>query len=325
MLRVLKYFNIYVQAAIFSFAVAFLDWESIRQVPFRDISNYISRIDNITNYGTSYISWENTISGWLTFEILWFKILEYASYLNMEPLTFLKYVTLVSAFLTYLYTRKNFGLLVSVAILLNPITIDLLSAQVRSGLAFSIFLTAISVGDGKIKTPAKILLLVLTPFIHSAMTIILAIYASSKFLESTKRIPEKYKQISFFSVILLSSVVMAIYVSSALEAIGDRRQLEGIAIKSQAYMVYWYLWAMAFAIPFLWKKTDWKVYFSTGTLLVGIVMNASGIAGFRFVALSIPVILSTVPSIRKGFIPYVIVISIIYDATLFYFWIQPDF
>ncbi|PCF91404.1 hypothetical protein CPA46_08105 [Sphingopyxis terrae subsp. ummariensis] len=118
---------------------------------------------------------------------------------------------------------------------------------------------------------------------------------------------------------------MAIYVSSALEAIGDRRQLEGIAIKSQAYMVYWYLWAMAFAIPFLWKKTDWKVYFSTGTLLVGIVMNASGIAGFRFVALSIPVILSTVPSIRKGFIPYVIVISIIYDATLFYFWIQPDF
>lgn len=320
----LRYFCLFIQAAIFSFAVAFMDWESIRAIPFSDTVNYADRIVNIYKYNSHY-TWENTILGWFIFEILWFKILEFGAYLNVDPLTFLKYISSLTAFLTYIYIRRHFGAIISAAILLNPISIDLFSSQIRSGLAFSIFLTAISIGSGKYKSFLKIFGLLLTPFIHSAMLVVCIIYTSSQMMDSLSKIPEKYKQFLYFSVIFFASIALSIYASSVLGAIGDRRQLEGIALKSHAYMAYWYLLAIVFAIPILWTKVDWRVYFSSGALLIGIVMNTFGIAGFRFIAMSLPIIISSVNSLKKEITALIILVSIIYDVCLFYFWVRPVF
>lgn len=310
------------QAVLFAYIVAFVDWEAIRGVPFRDIENYVNRIENIQKFGDYYVVLDNTIAGWISFEILWFKTLEFSTTMGIDPILFLKYITFISSFLTFLFVKKNFNSLLCWIILLNPVTIDLLSAQVRSAFAFSIFLTAISWDRGSVQKYIQIALIAVTPFIHSAMSVIIVLYLVSIFFQKINFVDFRIKHALLFFGMLFLSLAMAMYSSSVLEAVGDRRQLEGIGLKSQAYMIFWYVLIFLLAMPSLWRRIDWKIYFSMSLITVGSVLNLFGVAGFRFVALSIPIFFAAIPLAKANTRIAIILMTIAYDALLFAYWFK---
>ena len=142
------YLKVNTAAVLFALFIVFFPWVAIRGDEFEDVVNYATRIYMLRDFGMHYFIWEDSIFGWLKFEFLWFKMLVFASQMDIHPLVFVKTITAISAFLTYQFLCRYLGIGWSFVVLTNPITIDLLSSQIRSAFAFSLLLTAISFKTG---------------------------------------------------------------------------------------------------------------------------------------------------------------------------------
>ena len=318
--------NVYVTAlcsCIFAVFMAFMPWEAIRGDEFADLVNYTTRIYLLRDFGKHYFVWDDSILGWLKFEYLWFNMLVYASDLNIDPIIFIKAITLISAFLTYWFLTLYLGVVWSFVILTNPITIDLLSSQIRSGFAFSIFLVAVSLKTGTKIDWLKYPLFVALPFIHSGMHLLLLIYFSCWVMSRVERIRPATQVGVTFVVAIITAVFVARYLPAVAEIAEDRRATIQYAAKSAAYISFWLLCGIAMLISYSWENCRrWEYFFAISICIMGPLIEVMGTPGFRFVALAIPVTMAALTYLNGIIRDGVIVALPLYSMLLFYYWVQ---
>jgi hypothetical protein len=299
-----------------------LPWESIRGDEFADIQNYTSRIETIQEYGSDYFSWEWTFVGLLKVEFLWFQIISLAANNNLEAVLFLKSITAICAFINHNYLKKTLGAWWSLAILINPITIDLLSSQVRSALAFSLFLVLIKGQYEKKSKKLEAALLFALPFIHTAMIYVLAVYLLSTTLSKLKKFTNELKATASIVIAVCGAVAISVAIPSLAEAVGDRRGFSQFAVKSVTYLAFWILWGLLLSLNRSnISHSRWEYHFAIVICLSGALMDILGMPGFRFIALAIPIIFSTIPLAAKDAKTILFTATPIYGVLLFAYWI----
>lgn len=308
--------------ALYTLIIVFVPWEEIRGGAFADLQNYITRIQIIQNFGVDYFNWENTPLGLLRFEALWFLVLVIAAGSGIDPGIALKLITAFSAFAIHRYLRAYLAPVLAMALLINPITIDLLSSQIRSAFAFALFLTAVSNTDDRALSWPRMTVVLLTPFIHTGMTIVLLFYFASRALAAPTRLGTDVRGFVTVSIAVGSALCFAVVVPLLAQAIGDRRDLTAYPIKSPAYILFWLGWAAALAVSLKREACrHWRYFFALIVCLSAGLMELSGAPGFRFIALSIPIIFSTLPLIHHHLKAAVTVATPVYSLALFAYWV----
>jgi hypothetical protein len=310
-------------SVLFIIVIIFIPWETVRGSSFADVQNYVARINQLKDFGADYFLWENTFIGLLKFEFLWFQLLDFSSQINIDPLLFLNILTGISAFLLHRYMIASLGGWWSFVILINPITIDLLSSQIRSALAFSLFLTVISL---KLKPSidwTRYIWLILLPFIHTGMIVVLAFYALSNFLAKIRH-PRSTGKV-LISIILAIGVAASItfFTTTIFSAVGDRRNFLLIETKSFSYVLFWLLWGIALALSISRENCQrWEYFFAMTICISAPLMDILGTSGFRFIALSIPIIFSTLPLLSKQIKKIIILVLPFYWFVTFFYWLR---
>ncbi|EFL89124.1 EpsG family protein [Ahrensia sp. R2A130] len=307
----------------FALFIVFMPWEWVRGDEFADLVNYTTRIYDLRDYGMRAFQWEDTILGWLKFEYLWFALLTLVAKLNVEPAVFLSSVTFFSAFLTHRFLRQYIGALLAGLVLANPISIDLMSSQVRSALAFSVFL-ALAGGSatGKwawVRWGAMLAL----PFIHTAMTMILAVFAGAKIITVMPRLSPVMRSVLIGCGAAVMVVVVATFLPTLADEAGDRRQLADYGNKTAAYVMFWLLLGIALAASAARRNAvSWEYAFATFITLFGSLAEFLSLPGFRFVALAIPVIFAAMPLMKKELRQGSMVMTAAYGVLLVYYWVR---
>lgn len=310
-------------SALFACFIAFGPWEAIRGDEFADLVNYTTRIYLLRDFGKHYFVWEDTIVGWLKFEYLWFNMLAYVADRQVDPIVFIKAITLISAFLTYRFLSLYIGVAWSFVVLTNPITIDLLSSQIRSAFAFSIFLLAVSLRTGTKIDWLKYPLLVTLPFIHSGMHLLILIYASCWAMSARQWARPAIECMITVAVALVTAVFIARYLPAVAEIAEDRRALVQYATKSAAYLSFWVLFAGALAISYNRENArHWEYYFALSICILGPLVELMNTPGFRFVALGIPVIYASLICLRGIVRDGMYIATPLYTILLYYYWVQ---
>ena len=310
-------------SVVFALFVAFAPWEAIRGDEFADLVNYTTRIYLLRDYGKNYFVWENSILGWLQFEYLWFSMLAWFADMDVAPIVFIKSITLISAFLTYRFLSLYIGVGWSFVVLTNPITIDLLSSQIRSAFAFALFLLAVSLRTGTKIDWLKYPLFICLPFIHSGMHLLLLIYFSCVAMAHRDWFRPSTKTVITVIVAIVTSVFIALYLPAVAEIAEDRRALSQYASKSAAYLSFWVLFAGALVISYSKENSrHWEYYFAMSICILGPLVELMNTPGFRFVALGIPVLFAAIIYLRGVVRDGVLLASPLYSILLFYYWVR---
>lgn len=310
-------------SVLFALFVAFGPWEAIRGDEFADLVNYTTRIYLLKDFGKHYFVWEDSLTGWLKFEYLWFSLLAFVSDQDIEPIVFIKTITLISAFLTYRFLAGYIGVAWSFVVLANPITIDLLSSQIRSAFAFSIFLLAVGMRTGTKLDWIKYPLFACLPFIHSGMHLLLLIYASCISMAHRNWFRPAVETCITIIVAIITAVFIARYLPAVAEIAEDRRALVQYATKSAAYLSFWFLFGAALMISYNRENSRrWEYYFAMSICIMGPLIELMSTPGFRFVALAVPVIFAAFPYMKGIVRDGMIIASPLYYILLYYYWVQ---
>jgi len=307
----------------FALFIVFMPWEWMRGDEFADLVNYTTRIYDLRDYGMRAFQWDDTVMGWLKFEFLWFALLTVVARLDVEPTVFLSSVTFVSAFLTHRFLRQYIGALLAGIVLANPISIDLMSSQIRSALAFSFFLAlAGGTSSGRLAWLRWGAMLAL-PFIHTAMTMILAIFAGAKIITILPRLSPVMRTVLITCGAAIMVVVVATFLPTLADEAGDRRQLADYGNKTAAYVMFWLLLGIALAASAARRNAhSWEYAFATFITLFGSLAEFLSLPGFRFVALAIPVIFAAMPLMKRELRQGAIVMTAAYSVLLVYYWVR---
>ena len=219
--------------------------------------------------------------------------------------------------------RKYLGVFLATLVLLNPITIDLLSSQIRSALAFSFFLAIVSW-----RPPARLgwlkgALFLPLPFIHTGLLLILGFYAGSVVMARSRPFSPHQKVMATVAAGVALAAAIAILLPSVVEATEDRRNIAQYGLKSVTYLSYWVVCAGALIVSVnreLAKR--WEYFFALIICLVAPLLELTGLPGIRFVALAIPVIFAALAGLRGIVLHCLIFATICYQFLLILYWIQ---
>lgn len=312
-----------IAACLFALSIVFVPWDVIRGAQFADIANYAARMQAIADHGPHYFAWKDTIAGWISFEYFWFRLLVLAVQLGMEPETFIQVVAIVCSILTYRFMAARIGPWIPFIILTNPISIDLLSSQSRSALAFALFLTIVDMLPSWRHVHWRFACLAALPFIHTLSIAVIGIYAGSLFLAGTRRLSPLIKA-SLVVVAALSFVALVVAVlPSLIEATGDRRDLNGYQTKTLFYLTFWFALAGAIFLSYGPEAcARWEFLFALFVVTSAPLIEALGKPGFRFVALSIPLIWIAVTYARQPLRTPLVWACGLYWLLLVYYWVR---
>ncbi|WP_133056354.1 hypothetical protein [Limimaricola soesokkakensis] len=306
---------------VFTFLIAVVPWDYVRNAEFADVENYVSRIDILKTHGLDYYDYNKSIVGLLTFEYAWVRLLTFLARNNLDPQQILGILSAISAFLTHRFLSRYLGGIAAILILANPITIDLLVSQVRSALAFSIVLTAVQMQEGSLRRLLPYILFAVAPFIHTGMILVIFVYFLSVWLSRRRSSTLLNSAFLTAGLGLLSGLVISTTVVDIAQAMGDRRNFSDTETKSLSYMFFWFLWAALLVIQASARSTrTWYYHFSLYICIAVWVMESSGIASFRFIALSIPIIALSSIHLHKRARIIAWVAMLFYNFLLYYYW-----
>ncbi len=298
-------------------------WEVIRRDEFADLVNYRTRIYELHDYGMRYFVWEDSLLGWLRYEFLWFRTLVFVAEYNIHPDVFIATITGISAFFTHMFLRKHLGIFIATIVLLNPVTIDLLSSQIRSALAFSLFLAVMTwQPNGRFGWLKHALLLPL-PFIHTGLMLVVGIYAGSVVIARSRIVGPQLKVFATVAAGMILAVSVVFLLPSVLEVTEDRRDIAQYGLKSPAYLSYWIVCAGALIVSVNQDLARrWEYFFALIICLVSPLLELAGLPGFRFIALAIPVIFAALAGLRGVVLHGLIFASLLYQCLLILYWVQ---
>lgn len=257
---------------------------------------------------------------WLKDEPLWY---ETVVAFRDSAWTYTETINAISIFscalTTYIIYKSAGSKIWPVLLLINPSTIDLFIAQVRSALALSLLLIVL------LRPPwaVRLLLIVIAGTIHTSMYLFGGLYvfislyayamAKKEFLRS---------KISILAASSIVAFIISVAAPIVLGAIGDRR----VSIETDAigilFSITWFTFIVTY---YLWAKLDeflFPHFFFTICTLIGVFSIFSEVYGSRYIAVAVPMLVVMIARQAK---PFRFVLLAQYCAVMlvyFYFYLQ---
>lgn len=309
---------------LYAALILWVPWAELRGTEFVDIFNYLRRIEYIRLYSLDGIDFGDSIISMMSSEFAWSWITSVFLRLGFTGEEFLAIMSGFSASVAAWFLARRVGGIAAVIMLINPISIDLYASQIRSAVAFSIFLLAASfIGNGTLKRAGSLALMVFTFFIHASMPVLLGVYAASHFIGSRLSWSPRRRVVITVSMAIAMALVFVVVAPIIINAIGDRRNLTAEGSKSIAYVAFWLILAGLLAISYNPRNTTlWTYFFGLIILIFVVLSELMNTPLFRFIALSIPVILSCLPDLSRFNRPIIFLLWPLYDILLFSYWLR---
>jgi hypothetical protein len=262
-----------------------------------------------------YAQLNRTWLSWIKDEPLWYETvlaLRSTAWTYAETINLLSIIAI--SIISYVIYRLSHKKLWTLVLLLNPSTIDLVIAQVRSAFALSILILVF------LRPPwiLRILLIIAAGTVHTSMYLFGAIYIFLCFYEQNSM---RYKFLEYKILHFIISLSIALLISFAipfvLGAIGDRR----VSIKAEVVGVLFSLsWLTILINYYVFSKFDSNIFpgfFYSICVFLGFFSIFTETYGSRYIAVAIPflvVIIARQPKIpqRVLLLHYGAVIAIYY-------------
>lgn len=308
-------------ALLFSALFVSIPWYDWRPRKFKDVHAYLSRMEFLRT-GADFDTENLGRIEYVFTEPLWSHILAVLDGLFDEPMDALLVVSFVVmlAFSNFLFTRANPWL--GSILLLNPLVIDLLIAQVRSALASALCLIATSLRRRVLVVP----LVLAATLIHSLTFVFIGTYLVAKFLERRQR------NLDYFTCgasALLCGIAISITIGLGhtvfLSAVQDRRALiEHTTGDTVAYCIYWMLLAVAIAFN---RRSDspiapWNDFYVITMLSIPFCMTFFTVPSARLIPLAFPLILASVFARHSTMRTYLLASLCAYQFLQFIYWLS---
>ena len=280
-------------AAFLLLAILFLlvPWEQIqgrefwdRQVFHEQLVSGGSLIDNMDSFNIGYffvneVMWD-AFSRWLIESIG----------LPVEIFFLMISFITIYTFIRFIGTRHG---ILATFFLVNPLIIDLAFSQLRIAFAISLMIIAID-----IKTPPiKLLLLVFSMFIHTALALFVGVFFLSSYFIKSKRVRFFFGRSPTLFVLIVAlavSFVVGPVREIILNLIGDRRASYDAEIASLMYSSFWFFYAFIILILMKGRRvSDISVLMGITWVLVYLFVTLYGVYSLRFLSVAFPFIVST--------------------------------
>lgn len=317
--NVKQYISINYVSFIFGIFIAFFPWEIVRHTElFIDLRNYVDRIEDIRVYGFYYIDLGSTWVDYFKNEYVWFLIIYIISNSFLDPLFALKLISSFCGFVYHKYLASSVGNTLAFILLLNPIAIGLINAQIRSALAFSVFLLLITVINNK---KLRVVMLPIVIFIHSGMLFILATYIFTVQISKAYVLSPVQKIVIVAISAFIAALLLNAIVPEVLESIDDRRLYIQYSIVSASYVAFWVFWSFILIVSYNEHlQFDWPYYYGVFICLSVPTMVIIGFPGFRLFAMSLPIVFMCLPKLAINNYRTAIVSICLYQVLQFYYW-----
>lgn len=310
--------KVYLSALMFTMLAVLIPWDAMEGVKYVDLINYVERMVQIYNAPDSEAN--IIIAGFtsiLTSEPTWFFLLREAVSQNIEPLFFLKLVSIFSAFVFGVFSAIRIGPVLGPLMLFNPPIIDLLNSQARGSLAISCVLLALLLLH---KKRYHILVMVSAASIHTAMIVVAIFYGlASKF--STFSIRFEPKHSLPLLVVLMSVGIFSYGLENTLLYLGDRRTNTLGGGKTLLYILPWFGFYTIYLVGI--KERDYRNHFYQFTVLfMGFILAAEATGGalFRLVTSCLPIFLSCLKYLQQFYFTLFVILFLMNNILLFKYW-----
>lgn len=208
-------------------------------------------------------------------------------------------------------------------LIINPLVIDFAFGQFRLALAISLLGIAYLLKDRK--NAASVFFVVTSLFIHTASIIFIAIYVCPLIIRAVVKRCKRAQLLELFLLVLLGAFVSMLIGplrEAVLAYIGDRRVSYPDMSSSFKYSLFW----IALLIPmFLYYRKilefDYARYAVVILSLVAVNVFHGGYST-RFLAVTLPFVISSVFLLPKGIRVVSVLFFIIYAALQWLYWLK---
>lgn len=317
LIMIQKNYNIWILSFLFAFTFVFIiSWIDIKGHDFEDIVQYIRRMVYLHAGGK-----EAVYSGvlWVTSEPLWkFIIIQLGNIFDDYRLA-MYLVSFISLGLHGTFLFRRVPIIVAFILLVNPMTVDLMLAQVRIALAFGLVLVAYDLKSKKV----SMLLIIAAILIHASMPIFLGMYYI--LYELNKRVEAKKLYLIALGMGLLMALFMKYGMNSILSAIGDRHAdyANGTVVSTISYSMIWILVSGLIATFSSFENQEERLLATYVIVFMSFFFFAStmGVFGKRYVAVTMVVIIASIATLPKHIKEGTYVLLFAYNIYLFKFWL----
>lgn len=292
-----------------------IPWELLRGKEYRDVLQYIQNINMIKNYGFDILYQKDSLISMISQEIYWGYILAVIGELPVDPKLALFCISSFSFFIISYFTFRNSDYLIAFLILCNPLMITFVYDQVRSSFAFSIILIALL----SKKKYLLILLMCLSLFIHTAMTIIIFGLMLSNFLIKLPTENILAKKLVVLLTAFLIAFILTHSLGLILGMIGDRRAEYNDIHSSILFGSFWYI---ALTLVTLSKEISKETLFMIFILSLFTFNTLMGGYGGRFLAIQLPFFAITLSHIERNYMKVIFIAYIFNNSIQWLFYFQ---
>lgn len=307
-------------SSILSLVLAAIPWELWRGSEYYDRENYTNTIDDSLNkiYWFDYDTFLSKLSN----EWLWHKFLDFSvDTLHLNSAEILYFISVFLVFTSSLFLARRYGYL-SVIFLLNPLFINFMYSQLR--LAFVMALLFVSYYLYKKNNKLYLLLVLITPFIHTSAVTFVAMFAAALMFEKTVKIKPIFKTTLSILIGLGIGIATGPLMSTILTAIDDRRSEYTDMSSSIVYMSFWLILFAYFSLKGLFesKHRTFSFYISLMVLALVAVQAVMGGYASRFLVALFPFVIAAMLETKAKEQPIVIISYLAYSFMLWFYWIN---
>lgn len=308
---------------LFTIFIVAIPWPDIFQgvngYPFSDRTNYTNHVLNQRNMLEGKVF--DSLQSYITEEFLWhFSI---GGLINNIGIPIDLCFGIISFATIYVFSRiiaLHVGIL-GLILLVNPLVIDLAFSQLRMALAAATLGFAYLVRENR--STLSIFLAILTPFIHTASVIFLAIYAavlSTRWIFNRKW--QYFEIVALFTVGATVSLLIGPLREFVLSYIGDRRAVYPDVSSTFAYSLFWIslIVPLSLSCPRILKYDYVRCTF---VVLALVVVNLThGGYTTRFLAVFFPFIVASIFKIQASIALPVILAFVYYTVLQWFYWLR---
>lgn len=320
----LIFFRLITVALFYASIITFLPWDDWRGLSFADIANYTMRLEQIERAGVDSILRERGIVASVSREYLWALLLSSSIEMGLKPEAFFQIITFLSSMVAFYFISSRVGLMVALIVMINPISIDLYNSQLRSALAFSLFLIGASVWmKGQAWKWLGIPFLIAALFIHTSMIIVSALYVIVLVALGYKEYSSPWRNLITISVSIVLSAAFVLLGNLILSSVGDRRVLSEEGLRSFSFLIFWLMFAGLLLIQNSPQLSVSPVgQYSLAVLSFSLSSEFMGVQAFRFIAMAIPVIFATIAYSKASNRFIMVTVVGLYNILLFTYWLR---
>jgi hypothetical protein len=290
--------------------LALFPWQDVRggAASFVDLGNYLERYESIKISGALQ---RPTGGGLLEFfmrEGGWFFLLLLSVKVGVSARPLFSFISFCTAlYLCKTVSQKSKNLF-CVALMFNPLMIDLVRSQLRSAVALSIVIISLSLRRRALFYAAALAAMSVHSFSFIA-------YGSQFLLKRFKRVETLLSRVLFAILCLLASLTFLLAKNELLTLLGDRRA--GL-IGEPPSLVFAAIWAPCLAFLVTVNYRGPRIYFGFAVIFACLFLAGTflGQYSLRFLALAYPFIVVIAGSVRGRmgflFLFYLLVLQLLY-------------